>query len=186
MTFHWCTSQPWFYSFIYQIGSGGWLSKLLGRDSESKAKVADVGEDMQAYYDEKLKRWIFPGDDPAEVAKPLAPPPIMTPKTTDDAPAVSNAPAASSDPLAALMAPPSRAVSSKKGLPPSRRYADPLASMGNVSSTPMTGLPPISSKNVPESPMRTDASSAAAAAPPKFAVFQPKPEAKAASDEKEN
>ena len=134
---------------------------------------------MQAYYDEKLKRWIFPGDDPAEVAKPLAPPPIMTPKS-DSAPV-----AASNDPLAALMAPPSRAVSSKKkgGPPmsaPSRRYADPLASMGN-SSTP-GGLPPISSKNVPDSPMR-DAS--LAAGPPKFAVFQPKPSIEDHS-EKEN
>jgi hypothetical protein len=80
-------------------------------------------------------------------------------------------------------------MSSKKGVPSSRsRYADPLASMGNVStSTPMMGMPPISSKNVPESPMRMDA--AAAAAPPKFSVFQPKPtavnDAKSA-DEKEN
>lgn len=134
---------------------------------------------MQAYYDEKLKRWIFPGDDPAEVAKPLAPPPIITPKTSDDAAAVSSTPAASNDPLAALMAPPSRAMSLKKSGPPSRRYADPLASMGNVSSTPMTGLPPISSKNVPESPMRLDASA------PKFAVFQPKPTESKKSDEQE-
>jgi hypothetical protein len=156
------------------------LSKLLGRDKESTAKVADVGEDMQAYYDEKLKRWIFPGDDPAEVAKPLAPPPIMTPKA-DNAPDVSSTPAASNDPLAALMAPPSRAMSSKKSGPPSRKYADPLASMGNVASTPMTGLPPVSSKNIPESPMRD----VPTAAPPKFAVFQPKPVEKAL-DEKEN
>lgn len=132
---------------------------------------------MQAYYDEKLKRWIFPGDDPAEVAKHLAPPPIMTPKA--DAPASTPAPV-SNDPLAALMAPPSR-LSTKRSGPPSRRYADPLVSMGNVSSTPMSGLPPISSKT--ESPMRD-----ASAAPPKFAVFQPKPKPveEKAGDEKEN
>jgi hypothetical protein len=137
---------------------------------------------MQAYYDEKLKRWIFPGDDPAEVAKPLAPPPIMTPKTSDGAAVVSSTLAASNDPLAALMAPPSRAMSLKKsGPPPSRRYADPLSSMGNVSSTPMTGLPPISSKNVPHSPMRTDAAAL------KFAVFQPKPsDSTTKSNEQEN
>eukprot|EP00804_Cyclotella_cryptica_P019129 CCRYP_020877-RB/>CCRYP_020877-RB protein AED:0.03 eAED:0.03 QI:259/1/1/1/0.8/0.66/6/654/2801 len=154
--------------------SGGWLSKLLGRDKESKAKVADVGEEMQAYYDEKLKRWIFPGDDPAEVAKPLAPPPIMSPKS-ESSPVTSSTPAASNDPLAALMAPPSRVASSKRGGPLSSkaRYADPLASMGNVtSSSLMATLPPVSSKTVPTSPMRMEVS---AAAPPKFAVFQPKP-----------
>jgi hypothetical protein len=80
------------------------------------------------------------------------------------------------------MAPPSRAMSLKKsGPPPSRRYADPLSSMGNVSSTPMTGLPPISSKNVPHSPMRTDAAAL------KFAVFQPKPsDSTTKSNEQEN
>ena len=154
---------------LLTLGSAGWLSRLLGRDNESKAKVADVGEEMQAYYDDKLKRWIFPGDDPAEVAKPLAPPPIMmTPKAgaaIDSTPA----PETSNDPLAALMAPPSRAPSSKKGVPPSRlRYADPLAAMGNVSSTPVPGLPKPAKKNIPESPMMNQA-------PPKFAVFQPKP-----------
>lgn len=148
--------------------SSGWLQKIFGaRDSESKATVADVGEEMQAYYDEKLKRWIFPGDDPAEVAKPLAPPPII-PKSTD-APATP-APAApiSSDPLAALMAPPpSRGMSSKKKGPPgaAMRYADPLASMGGMSAS--SG----GKKRVPSSPMMNQA-------PPKFAVFQPSPAAK--------
>lgn len=147
--------------------SSGWFSKLLGRDSESKTKVADVGEEMQAYYDEKLKRWIFPGDDPAEVAKPLAPPPII-PKKTDAAPSTpaAPAPAASIDPLAALMAPPpSRGMSSKKKGTSSygaRRYADPLASMSSSSSM---------GKKVPPSPMMNNQ----AAPPPTFAVFQPKP-----------
>ncbi|KAL9178495.1 hypothetical protein ACHAXT_001833 [Thalassiosira profunda] len=144
--------------------SGGWFSKLLGRDSESKAKVADVGEDMQAYYDEKLKRWIFPGDDPAEVAKPLAPPPIL-PAKAEDAPATPavDAAAPSDDPLAAMMAPPpSRALNSrKKGTLLAGRYADPLASMGGVSAGGNNKM------MVPPSPMNR--------APPTFAVFQPKP-----------
>ena len=116
---------------------------------------------------QKLKRWIFPGDDPVEVAKPLAPPPII--KSSDKAPATpAPAPAASNDPLAALMAPPSRATTARKGMPPTMsRYADPLASMGNV-STPGAG-------------MKKDA------APPKFAVFQPIPtKSDPAKDEKEN
>ena len=32
--------------------SAGLLARLFGRDKDSKVKVADVGEDMQAYYDE--------------------------------------------------------------------------------------------------------------------------------------
>lgn len=142
---------------------------------------------MQAYYDEKLKRWIFPGDDPAEVAKPLAPPPIMSPKA-ECAPAISSTPSASNDPLAALMAPPSRAMSSKKSslLSSKARYADPLASMGNVTYSTTTGLPSVSSKNVPASPMRMEVSPAVT---PKFAVFQPKPTAAIggdSGDEREN
>ncbi len=143
-------------------GSAGWLSKLLRRDGESKATVADVGEEMQAYYDEKLKRWIFPGDDPAEVAKPLAPPPIV-PKTPV-APTPS-APTASNDPLAALMAPPpSRGLSTmKRGASVAGRFADPMASTGKQVGTSSVG----DKKIPPTSPLM--------AAPPTFAVFQPKP-----------
>ena len=117
---------------------------------------------MQAYYDEKLKRWIFPGDDPAEVAKPLAPPPII-PKTTDDTPSTPAPTApASNDPLAALMAPPPSGVLSKKKTVggTSSRYA----------STPLA-----SNKLPPASPM---------IAPPTFATFQPKPSKSEPSKEK--
>ncbi|KAL7553127.1 hypothetical protein ACHAWF_016380, partial [Thalassiosira exigua] len=148
--------------------SGGWLSKLLRRDPESKAKVADVGDEMQAYYDKKLGRWIFPGDDPAEVAKPLAPPPIIPKKADSDAAPATPAPSngcrakVDDDPLAMLMAPPpSRGGSARRGGNPlAARYADPLASMGNV-ATASGGA----GKKVPPSPM----------APPSFTVFQPKP-----------
>ena len=116
-----------------------------------------------------MKRWIFPGDDPVEVAKPLAPPPIM--KSSDKAPSTpAPSPAASNDPLAALMAPPSRATTARKGLPPTMpRYADPLASMGNM-STPGAGI-------------KKDA-----APTPKFSVFQPIPTKSSdpSKDEKEN
>jgi hypothetical protein len=48
--------------------SAGLLRRLFGV-KESKAKVADVGDAMEAYYDQKLKRWVFPGDDVTEMAK---------------------------------------------------------------------------------------------------------------------
>ena len=155
-------------------GSTGWLSKLLRKklDPDSKATVADVGEEMQAYYDEKLKRWIFPGDDPAEVAKPLAPPPII-PKTSDAAPSTPApvATPASNDPLAALMAPPPSGVLSKKrGTPTMSRYggAPPLSSIGNVTPSTTGGKKP------PASPMMMK--------PPTFATFQPKPAASQTTD----
>ena len=67
------------------------------------ASIADPGLKMEAYYDEKAKRWIFPGEDPAEVAKPLAPPPTMpAAKKTAETPVKADA----NDPLAALMSPP--------------------------------------------------------------------------------
>lgn len=119
---------------------------------------------MQAYYDETLKCWIFPGDDPAEVAKPLAPPPIV-PKTPV-APTPS-APAACNDPLAALMAPPpTRGLSTmKKGTSAATRYADPMSSTGKKvrASSASAGGKAIP----PTSPMM--------ATPPTFAVFQPQP-----------
>ena len=70
------------------------------------------------------------------------------------------------------MAPPSRATTARKGLPPTgmamARYADPLSSMGNMST--------------PTSALKKDA-----APPPKFAVFQPIPtKAERSKDEKEN
>lgn len=125
---------------------------------------------MEAYYDEKLKRWIFPDTDLDEVAKPLAPPPIMPKKSDAPATPAPAAAAASNDPLAALMAPPPglRVSSQKKRTPATSRYADPLASMGNVA-------PPSGMKLPPASPMMKPPP-----ATPTFAVFQPKPSTQAA------
>ena len=135
---------------------------------------------MQAYYDEKLKRWIFPGDDPAEVAKPLAPPPTIPRKSAEDAAPTTPAAPASNDPLAMLMAPPSsrsRVPSNNKGGAPrpggasgrKPNTSDPFfASMGNAPGE----------KKVPDSPMMGKA-----AAPPKFTTFQPKPSSKTINDQ---
>lgn len=151
-------------------GSAGWFSKLLGRgDSESKATVADVGEEMQAYYDEKLKRWIFPGDDPAEVAKPLAPPPIIPTSADSTATIIPVTPApmsSNNDPLAALMAPPP-----SRGIPSSmKRGGVPPVSMTVMASTASTGGGGggggVEKTGPPISPMIKT---------PTYAVFQPKP-----------
>lgn len=104
---------------------------------------------MEAYYDKELKRWIFPGDDPAEVAKPLAPPPI-TPVTKENNAPVSTPKPTSNDPLAAMMAPPSRSRPTPVGPPKIPRSHN----LSHSSST-KASMPP------------TDA-------PPQFVIFQPK------------
>ena len=152
-----------FCQLLLYAGSAGWFSKLLGRgDSESKATVADVGEEMQAYYDEKLKRWIFPGDDPAEVAKPVAPPPII-PKSSDTTTLIPVTPTRSNnDPLAALMAPPpSRGIPTKRGGGPP---GVPMTAMASTKSTGGGGG--VKNTGPPISPMNQT---------PTYAVFQPKP-----------
>ena len=117
---------------------------------------------MQAYYDEKLKRWIFPGDDPAEVAKPLAPPPII-PKSSDTTTLIPVTPTRSNnDPLAALMAPPpSRGIPTKRGCGPP---GVPMTAMASAKSTGGGGG--VKNTGPPISPMNQT---------PTYAVFQPKP-----------
>jgi len=81
-----------------------WLSKRLNPDA---TVVDDLGEDNKAYYDEDLKRWIFPGDDPSAVVTVLPPPPTMPiPKKESDIQDTKTP--SKADPLASLMAPPSR------------------------------------------------------------------------------
>lgn len=114
----------------------------------------------KAYYDEKRKVWVFPGDNPEELAKPIGAPPTIPfagpstprPSVTEEAKEMSN------DPLAAMMAPPKRAPSSSKR---------PGASGGNY--TPQ-GYPGMSNSAGISSPL--------GATPPQFAVFKPKPSTK--------
>ncbi|KAL3663511.1 hypothetical protein V7S43_011400 [Phytophthora oleae] len=118
--------------------SSGWLSGLssfIATKMNPEAKVAKLGVQMEAYFDEDAKRWIFPGEMAAEEpAMPSAPPtgPMpgsapgssatgMPPMGTSSAPgSMSSGPAPSNDPLAALMAPPPSHMLMKK---------DPLAAM---------------------------------------------------------
>jgi hypothetical protein len=125
---------------------GNWLTKKLNPE----ATQADIGGEMEAYYDEKLKRWIFPGDDPAEVAKPLAPPPT-TPMVKDTVDSASTSSA--NDPLASLMAPPTRSTQNSHGPP----------TIG--SRTPIAG-PPRIPRSTHTMPGKVE--------PPQFVIFQPK------------
>ena len=69
---------------------------------------------MEAYYDEDKKVWVFPGEDPADVAAPLPPPPKAPMVPTASAPAAAEEPKLSNnDPLAAMMAPPKRGPSAR-------------------------------------------------------------------------
>ena len=106
---------------------------------------------MEAYYDKELKRWIFPGDDPAEVAKPLAPPPT-TPVMKDTKTYATTPESTLNDPLAAMMAPPSRSRSTPIGPP-----RIPRSHNATSASTPSS---------------KTQSTSSA---PPQFVIFQPKP-----------
>ena len=75
--------------------SSGWLKKPLDCDKELQAKVADMAVCEEAYYDAELKRWIFPGDDPTEAAKPPAPPSMIPEKAeSPDTPPEVSAPTA--------------------------------------------------------------------------------------------
>ena len=150
------------------------------------AKIADTGEKMEAYYDKDLKRWIFPGDDPAEVAKPLAPPPIIPAKKTTEENGVGmqtpSKPNVNNDPLSFLMAPPSRTPGSaiEKG-------GDPIA---NLMAPPRGGLPRsshyseprvrstssrVASMNIPASARKPPGASDGKKSAPSYVIFQPPP-----------
>ena len=112
------------------------------------------GEEMKAYYDKERKVWVFPGEDPADNAKELAPPPTSV-TATPQAKAAPDPASTSNDPLAAMMAPPQRAPSALRsrsaGIPTPSRFAP-----GSAPSAMAMG-----SSNV---------------ATPQFAVFKPKPQ----------
>jgi hypothetical protein len=109
------------------------------------AHIANPGEEMQAYYDKERKVWVFPGEDPDEVAKPIGPPPSMSTPSANQAP-----PPPSNDPLAAMMAPPQRAPSALRGRPP---------------------LTPSPASLPPYTPLAASATSNQS--PPQFMVFKP-------------
>jgi hypothetical protein len=142
------------------------MNKWLNPD----ATTADLGEGMQAYYDEKRKVWVFPGEDPDEVAKPIGPPPTA-PATTEKEETPSTAP---KDPLAAMMAPPQRA-------PSFRRSSSALSTMENAGISAASRYPGMVVPGVSHGPSSAGAFSAGTP-PPQFTVFKPAP-APAATEE---
>ena len=118
---------------------------------------------MKAYYDEKTKRWVFPGEDPGEAvaAAPSAPPTVAqlsAPSiSAPQPPPVSDA----NDPLAALMAPPPATFGGprKLALPGTTQGGGPPTTGGGlreVGGPPSGGLgwasmaaPPMSSWGAP-------------------------------------
>lgn len=140
--------------FVVRILGGSLFPNLGFTDKVRKfmnpnATTAHPGEEMKAYYDNDLKVWVFPGEDPVELAKPIgAPPTVASPMAATPSPQTAPA-AAANDPLAAMMAPPQRAPQRPAMTTPNRLMGPP----GGM-PTPMAG------------------------APPQFAVFKPAPAAK--------
>ncbi|RLN96649.1 hypothetical protein BBJ28_00020750 [Nothophytophthora sp. Chile5] len=156
--------------------SSGWfsgLSSFIATKMNPDAKVAKLGEHMEAYFDEENKRWVFPGETAAEEpAMPSAPPtgplPGSAPGSSAAGPPPSGANSApgsisgfapSDDPLAALMAPPPPRVLMKK---------DPLAAMMAPPSRPGLYGSQRGGSSTQRKPPR-----------PQFAVFKPSPAAAA-------
>jgi len=141
-------------------GIGTWLTKKM----YPEAKVADIGDEMQAYFDEKLGVWVFPGeeDKAAEVAAGPPPPPTnLGPVSMDGSEGMGPGNATSSaqpdDPLAALMAPP----------PSSLRGFGGAASTRFTYPNPYAPTPPANQNGTP--PVSQTTSQAI----PKYAVFAP-------------
>ena len=149
----------------YAVAEGGWSlrQRLVKWINPDATEVSLPENEEKAYYDEKRKVWVFPGQDPDELVKPIAPPPTMTPAPKEPA----EEPDAPKDPLAAMMAPPRRG-------PSSAARGTPRGLPGRVPSTPgMPGMPP----GMPPGMLVGMPSPAGpgAGAPPQFTVFQAKP-----------
>jgi len=148
-------------------GLGGLKSWIIKKFNPDATECHLPENEEQPYYDKERKRWIFPGDDPDEVSKPLAPPPTITPKANEESAAIAtpkeNTP---KDPLAAMMAPPSRVPSAMK------RSA--TVSKSTPSQYPPGMMVPPGAGG-PGGMLSPPAISGGAAAPPQFAVFTPKP-----------
>lgn len=149
-------------SGAWGLGIGDWVTKKLNPD----ATKADLGRGMQAYFDEK-KGWIFPGEDPVEELKSIAPPPTILNAALTEKKAYLN------DPLSIMMAPPNHIPAALQGR--STRGRDAVLSM-KLRGYPGMQNPMCPKLGVVDSDVFVTCSSlpASVAAPPQFAVFQPK------------
>ncbi|GBG34535.1 COPII coat assembly protein SEC16 [Hondaea fermentalgiana] len=114
-------------------GLTSWMKKVLPK---SNVKKGTTGNKLDAYYDKKLGKWIFPGDDPN--AGPTAPaaPPKMEELRPSSAPASGDGPAAPSGPPQY-----SAGVGFRRGNTKSR-YVDSFAQSGLMSDTPRPDTAP--------------------------------------------
>lgn len=123
---------------------------------------------MEAYFDKEKKVWVFPGEDPNEVAKPIGPPPTVAKEIKENKEIKEKEETSSLDPLSAMMAPPPRSVSSIRrpgpGLPSSNNMPGLLMPPGSATKTPMNG----------------------GNAPPTFMVFKPNPDTNKENKKEEN
>jgi hypothetical protein len=155
-------------SSVYYFAERDWTFGMAQKMTEwlnPEATTADLGEGMQAYYDEDKKVWVFPGEDPAEKARPLAPPP--TPMDMTSKAEVKPEPDMATDPLAAMMAPPKRTPA---------LYGRPRG----ASATPSSLYPGIAPLMPGIGSIGFNASGAIApggGTPPQFMVFKPSPQA---------
>lgn len=153
---------------MYYFAERDWtfgMAQKMTKWLNPEATTADLGEGMQAYYDEDKKVWVFPGEDPAEKAKPLPPPP--TPMDMTSKVEVKPEPDMATDPLAAMMAPPKRAPASygrSRGVPSTPRSLYPGI------APPMPGMGPTGFT-------APGAAAHGGGAPPQFMVFKPSPQA---------
>eukprot|EP00980_Cylindrotheca_fusiformis_P002449 scaffold584_cov132-Cylindrotheca_fusiformis.AAC.2 len=135
---------------------------LIKRFNPDATECTLPDNEEKPYYDKDLKVWVFPGEDPADVAKPIAPPPTIISKAPEAAPATepSKDAAAANDPLAAMMAPPTRQPAAL------RRPGGPSASKPTTGAAGYPGMmmPPMMGKSP---------ATGGGAAPPQFAVFTP-------------
>nr|CCA13964.1 COPII coat assembly protein SEC16 putative [Albugo laibachii Nc14] len=164
--------------------SSGWfsgLSSFIATKINPEAKVAKLGEQMEAYFDEEKKQWIFPGETVVEETTTLGAPPVGLNPAGNGPPVGGSAPTSSSggacatdsnDPLAALMAPPmSRAHASLVKMDPLAAMMAPPKRHGlHASRAPSEG--PQKKKAMPPrpqfavfKPMRTSATAASSSAP---------------------
>jgi len=162
------------------VGIKSVIAKYLNPD----ASIAVPGLAMEAYFDEKKKKWIFPDDDPNAPDEVALGPPPTTPRVNNAVKDVSSTPKISDDPLAFLMAPPShgsavarRTKSNQSMGPPSGNSVGP-PSMGSIYAKAGVGTP-----KLPPSSIGHKQSLSKPPSTPQFVIFKPAP-AKKDSDEK--
>ena len=129
---------------------------------DAKDANDNLGTANEAYFDKATQKWVFPGEDPVEDVAVGPPPTSFAGPGIGSSSAVNkNADSGQYDPLAAMMAPPSRGPSYSS----SGAY-DPLAAMMAPPSRPMaTG----------SAPPHVGNPAAVAAAPPQMWMPSPQP-----------